>query len=100
MITKQPPQEGDLHRWAFDTDKLLRSVQPTQIKASGTYTATGTTGVVTTCPYVSPTSIILLTINVPGGTPGMNYVFSRSAGVSFTTKSAASDTSTVGWVLI
>ncbi len=92
--------QGYLVRWTFDVDKFLRALGPVQIKASGTYAANGTTAVVTLCPQVSTTSIIILTVNVPGGTVGHNYVFSRSAGVSFTTKSAASDTSTVGWILI
>jgi hypothetical protein len=105
LITKQPPHPGEhyqseLQRWTFDTDALLRSIQPIQIKASGTYTANGTTGVVTLCPQVATASIILLTVQVPGGTVGLNYIFSRSVGVSFTTKSAAADTSTVGWILI
>jgi len=67
----------------------------------GTLTLNGTTGVVVSTSAVTATSRIFLTTQAPGGTPsGVHYVDSRSAGVSFTVKSVASDTSTVAWMLV
>jgi hypothetical protein len=44
---------------------------------------------------------VQLTIQIPGGTVGVQYVSARTAGTSFTiTSNSATDTSTVAWLLI
>ncbi|MET8765461.1 glycosyl hydrolase family 28-related protein [Streptomyces sp. NPDC004658] len=61
--------------------------------------AAGTVTVNTTA--VTANSVIVLTIQTPGGTVGAPYVNARTAGTSFTIKStSASDTSTVGWRIL
>lgn len=67
---------------------------------SGIGTINGTTGVVVSTTAVTADSIILLGGNAPAGTPAAIYVSAVSAGVSFTIKSAASDTGTFGWLII
>jgi hypothetical protein len=50
---------------------------------------------------ITADSRILLTANVPGGTPGFLHVSARSVGVSFTiTSSSATDTSTVAYFIL
>jgi hypothetical protein len=50
---------------------------------------------------VTASSLIYVTGNSDGGTPGWLRVSARSAGASFTiTSSSGSDTSTVAWVMI
>lgn len=50
---------------------------------------------------VTANSRIFLTVQTPGGTPGSPLrVSARSAGVSFTISTAASDTSTVAWMIV
>ena len=50
---------------------------------------------------VTASSRILLTTQIPGGTPGWLQVSTRAAGTSFTiTSSSGSDTSTVAWLLL
>jgi hypothetical protein len=50
---------------------------------------------------ITTDSRILLTANVPGGTPGFLHVSARSVGVSFTiTSSSATDTSTVAYFIL
>lgn len=65
-------------------------------------TATLVAGTVTvSCPAVTATSVIVLTGQADGGTPGWLRVSARSAGTSFTiTSSSGSDTSSVGWTLL
>lgn len=49
-------------------------------------------------PSVTAATHIHLTIQAPGGTVGAVYVFSRTAGTSFTIHSTSgTDTSTVAW---
>jgi hypothetical protein len=49
---------------------------------------------------VKSSSIILLTSQVDGGTPGWLRVSDRTANTSFViTSSSNTDTSTIGWVL-
>jgi hypothetical protein len=63
------------------------------LSGSGTATVADTT--------VTANSIIMLTSQVDGGTPGWLRVSARTAGTNFTiTSSSATDTSTVGWVMI
>lgn len=67
----------------------------------GTAVANGTTEVIVSTTKVTATSRIFLTCNTVGGTPlGVYYVSSRSAGVSFGFKAAATDTSTIAWHII
>lgn len=50
---------------------------------------------------VTASSIILITIQAPGGTLGATYISARVASTSFTiTSTSALDTSTVGWLII
>ena len=67
----------------------------------GTLVLNGTTEVTVSTTKVTANSRIFLTTQVPGGTPlGVSYVSSRSAGVSFGVKGAATDTSTVAWLIV
>lgn len=67
----------------------------------GTGTLNGTTEVTISTTAVTATSRIFLTVQAPGGTPlGVLYVSSRSAGVSFGVKGAATDTSTFAWMIV
>lgn len=66
----------------------------------GTATLNGTTAVVVSNTSVTATSRIFVTTNASGGTVGVPYVDTRSAGTSFSLKSTnAADTSTVAWVI-
>ena len=52
------------------------------------------------CAAVTATSVIQLTPQADGGTPGWHRITARTAGTSFTiTSSSGSDTSTIGWTL-
>jgi hypothetical protein len=65
----------------------------TDVLAAGTVTVTTTA--------IGANSVVLLTIQTPGGTVGSPYVNARTAGTSFVIKStSASDTSTVGWRIL
>jgi hypothetical protein len=66
----------------------------------GTATLNGTTAVTVATTAVTAKSRVFLTVQTPGGTPGVHYVNSITPGTSFTVKSAAGDTSTVAWLLI
>jgi hypothetical protein len=66
----------------------------------GTATLNGTTAVVVSCPQVTSSSLIFLTIQAPAGTPGAPYVASITAGTGFTVKSSAGDTSAAGWMVV
>lgn len=67
----------------------------------GTAVLNGTTAVVVATTAVTAASNILLTINTPAGTPASPYVFTRTAGTSFSIKSTGgSDTSTVSWFIV
>jgi hypothetical protein len=67
---------------------------------SGTATLAGGT-VVVSDTATTAASIILLTCQTPGGTPGFLRVSARSAGTSFTIlSSSGSDTSVVGYLII
>lgn len=66
----------------------------------GTSTCNGSTEVTVNTTSVTASTIIHLTEQAPGGTPlGVTFVSSRVAGTSFGFKCAATDTSTVGWIL-
>jgi hypothetical protein len=50
---------------------------------------------------VTAGAVIIVTCQVPGGTPGFLRVSARTAGTSFTiTSSSGTDTSTAGWVIL
>ena len=50
---------------------------------------------------VTANTIILLTCQIPGGTPGFLRIDARTPGTDFTiTSSSNTDTSTVGWFFI
>jgi hypothetical protein len=69
--------------------------------AVGTAVLNGTTPVVVASTAVTASSVILLTVQTVGGTPGFVAVAARSAGVSFSVVSNnAADTSTVGYLVI
>jgi len=70
------------------------------IGQSGRVTLTSGSYVVTNS-FLSDTSNIFLTCQVPGGTPGFLRVSTRSSGSDFTILSSnASDTSEVAWLMI
>lgn len=78
----------------------------TQIKAyldrmrTGTAVLVGGTKIVPDVTITANT-VVLLTCQVPGGTPGFLRVSARTPGASFTiTSSSGTDTSTVGYLLI
>lgn len=67
----------------------------------GTGTLNGTTEVTISTTKVTASSRIFLSTNTPGGVPlGVLYVSSRSVGVSFGVKGAATDTSTFAWMIV
>jgi hypothetical protein len=67
----------------------------------GTVALNGSTEVTVTTNKVTANSRIFITANTVGGTPlGVAYVSSRNAGTSFGIKGAATDTSTVAWMII
>lgn len=74
--------------------------------AAGSSTRSGTATLVGGTVVVSDTattaaSIILLTCQTPGGTPGFLRVSARTAGTSFTIlSSSGTDTSVVGYLII
>lgn len=67
---------------------------------AGTAVCNGTTDVVVSNTKVTANTIIMMTENVPGGTPSTPYVSTRTAGTSFSMKCGAADTSTVGWFFV
>lgn len=95
--------EGDL--W-FDSTKGFRQYfnagnRPIGFKRVGTATLVAGVALVSIGALVTANSLILLTSQSNGGTPGWLRVSTRVDGVSFTiTSSSNTDTSTVGWVII
>lgn len=67
---------------------------------SGTVTCNGTTEVVVSTTAVTANSIVMLGGNAPAGTPAAAYVFAVTPGTSFSIKSAASNTSVMGWWIV
>jgi hypothetical protein len=98
-------------KWLVKQVKLLQFKTKTPISkltvitgtnaSAGTVVLSGATTVVNTTA-VTANSIILLTCQVPAGTPGFLRISATSTGTSFTITSstAAVDTSTVGWLII
>ena len=86
------PPTYQLQPWRSSTDNL--------VPAQGTVVLNGTTAVVVPATAVTANSRIFLTIQSPAGTPGSPYVSARSAGVSFSVKSTAGDTSTCAWFIL
>jgi hypothetical protein len=67
----------------------------------GTATCNGATEVTVSTNKVTATSRIFYSFQAPGGTPlGVVFTSARNAGTSFGFKCAASDTSTVAWLII
>jgi hypothetical protein len=67
---------------------------------SGTATLVGGT-VTVSDTAVTANSLVLVTCQTPGGTPGFLRVSARSAGASFTIlSSSGTDTSVVGYVIV
>lgn len=66
---------------------------------AGTATLAAGTATVTTAK-VTASSIILLTHQTAGGVPGAAHVSARTPGTSFTITGLATDTSTVGWLIV
>jgi hypothetical protein len=77
-------------------------IEALQDQLARTGTAVLVAGTVTVSDAsITANSRILLTANVPGGTPGWLHVSARSAGVSFTiTSSSGADTSTVAYFIL
>ncbi|MEU3289887.1 right-handed parallel beta-helix repeat-containing protein [Streptomyces longwoodensis] len=79
-----------------------RTVVPSGGNAArmGTAVLAGGTATVTTTA-IGASSVVMLTVQTPGGTVGSPYVNTRTANTSFVIKStSASDTSTVGWRIL
>lgn len=67
----------------------------------GTFTANGATAVVVNTAAASTTMIVVMSVKTVGGTPaGAPYLSAISAGVSFSVKAAAGDTSVYNWAII
>lgn len=79
--------------------KTLEIKTGTNAKA-GTATANGTTAVTVNTTAVTANSLIFLGGNTPAGTPSAPYVFAVTPGTSFQFKAAASDTSTIAWMIV
>lgn len=79
--------------------KTIKVKQGTNAKC-GTATLNGTSEVVVSTTAVTANSIILLGGNTPAGTPAAAYVSAVTPGTSFGVKSAASNTSVIGWWII
>lgn len=87
--------DGDFHLDTRDNGKIFIDGTLTR----GTAVLVGGTVVVSNA-NVTANSIILLTSNTDGGTPGFVRVSARSAGTSFTiTSSSGTDTSTIAWFI-
>ena len=68
---------------------------------AGTAVLNGTTAVTVATTVVDTLSQIMLTTQIPSGTVGTPYIFSKTNGVGFTIKSTSgSDASTVAWFII
>jgi Putative Ig domain len=66
--------------------------------SAGTVTLNGTTPVTVFTSAITTSSLVFLTVQAAGGTPGIPSVSGRTAGISFSVVSAsASDTSTLAW---
>jgi hypothetical protein len=71
------------------------------INRTGTVTLVAGTATVSIGAFVTATTVVLLTSQVDGGTPGFLRITAKVPGVSFTiTSSSATDTSTVAWSII
>lgn len=69
----------------------------------GTATLNGLTPVVVACPFIADDSLVFLTNNSPGGTPGVPIEISASRidGTSFSIRSTnALDSSIVAWMVV
>jgi hypothetical protein len=67
----------------------------------GTFTANGTTGVVVANANVTANSVIIWAFNGTGGPPTTSlYISAISAGVSFTIKNTAADTSHYNYIIL
>jgi len=95
--------EGDL--W-FDSTKGFRQYfnagnRPVGFKRVGSVALVAGVATVSLGALITPNTLIFLTSQADGGTPGWVRVSSRVDGVSFTiTSSSNTDTSTVGWTLV
>ena len=79
--------------------RLFSATSNRKIRTGTTTLVAGTKAVADTS--ITANSIILLTSNVDGGSPGWLRVSARTAGTSFTiTSSNNADTSTVGYMII
>ena len=68
---------------------------------SGTFIANGATPVTVAAANVTATSMILISLNTPGGTVGaIPAVATITAGTGFTVAGTASDTSTYNYLII
>lgn len=91
------------HNFIRSVDDLTKKVRDLQGMVSSSTPRRGTVvlsaGTATVAMIsVTAKSQIMLTIQIPGGTVGSPFVFSRSAGTSFTIHSTSSlDTSTVAY---
>jgi hypothetical protein len=66
--------------------------------SAGTVTLNGTTPVTVFTSAITTSSLVFLTVQAAGGTPGIPSVSGRTAGISFSVVSASgSDTSTLAW---
>ncbi|MET9096252.1 right-handed parallel beta-helix repeat-containing protein [Streptomyces cyaneofuscatus] len=96
LVTRLDPGDGSL---VVPGKTIVPSGGSSARLGTAVLGAGGTVTVNTTA--IAATSIVILTIQTPGGTVGSPYVNARVAGTSFTVKSTStSDTSTVGWRIL
>lgn len=69
------------------------------VVSRGTVVANGTSGVTVSDTNWHPTSEVNFSLKTAGGTPASVYIDSGVDGVSFTIKSAASNTSTYNYTI-
>ena len=76
---------------------LENNLQLRHILAQGTITLNGTTAVVTNVSGIEATSIVLLSLNTVGATPGATapYMSALTAGTSFAVKSGTASANDV-----
>lgn len=100
VISQNISDFDDTRRLAQQVGNMAERLANVKRAVVGTATLVGGTVAVSES-RVTASSVILLTCQTPGGTPGWLQVSTRTAGTSFTIlSSSGTDTSTVGWLLI
>lgn len=90
MTTAPPKDFASLRDRKWKESLVKKNPQGRAVLVAGTVTVTDS--------RVTDTCNIYLTIQIPGGTVGSPYIYSRTSGTSFViTSTEGADTSTVAW---